>query len=258
VQHVIQFSTGIGSAIAAIRIAELHGTDNLVLLFADTTAEDPDNYRFGQDVAAYLGLTLTVVCDGRDPWQLFDDQSYLGNSRVAPCTYHLKIKPCRQWLTAHAPPDRSILYVGLDADPAARRPDADRAPAIARGWKPWTVRFPLLEDGHSLTKAQLLAESRARGIEPPAMYADGFAHANCGGACVRGGAAAWRRLLAVHPDRFARAEEREQHHRARRGDVAILRRTRNKVARPFPLSELRAEAEQAQGAAQFRPDLPRR
>ncbi|WTX01075.1 hypothetical protein OG216_47545 (plasmid) [Streptomycetaceae bacterium NBC_01309] len=205
-------------------------------------------------MAAYLGLTLTVVRDGRDPWQVFDDQSYLGNSRVAPCTLHLKIKPCRQWLTAHAPPDASVLYVGLDADPTARRPDADRGTAIVRGWLPWTVRFPLLEEEHPQTKAQLLAESRARGIEPPAMYADGFPHANCGGACVRGGAAAWRRLLAVHPDRFAHAEEREQHLRSRLGDVAILRRTRGRVARPFTLAELRAEAEEAKAPPQFRPD----
>ncbi|WP_436777176.1 hypothetical protein [Yinghuangia sp. YIM S09857] len=74
---------------------------------------------------------------------------------------------------------------------------------------------------------------------------------------MRGGAVAWRRLLAVHPDRFAHAEEREQHLRGRLGNVAVLRRTRGGVTRPFPLAELRAKAEAAKTPPQFRPDPSR-
>ena len=40
--HVVQCSGGIGSWAAAMRVAEEHGTDNLILLAADTKAEDPN------------------------------------------------------------------------------------------------------------------------------------------------------------------------------------------------------------------------
>ncbi|GIE90476.1 hypothetical protein [Actinoplanes regularis] len=86
--RVVQYSTGITSFCAALRIAEKYGTNNLVLLFADVLTEDPDNYRFLADSSRYLGVPVTRVCDGRTPWQLFGDVRYLGNSRLAPCTYH--------------------------------------------------------------------------------------------------------------------------------------------------------------------------
>lgn len=39
-QRVVNFSGGIGSWAAARRVADHHGTDGLVLLFADTLIED--------------------------------------------------------------------------------------------------------------------------------------------------------------------------------------------------------------------------
>ncbi|GAA2470923.1 hypothetical protein [Winogradskya humida] len=112
--HVVQFSGGIGSWAAAMRVAEEHGTDNLILLAADTKAEDPDLWRFVADAGAHFGVEPVIVADGRTPWQVFADQRFVGNSRIAPCSVHLKQKPCRRWLTEHADPDRTVLYVGID------------------------------------------------------------------------------------------------------------------------------------------------
>lgn len=53
-RHIVFFSSGIGSWAAAKRVAEQHGTENLVLLFADTGIEDQDNYRFLLDAADSL------------------------------------------------------------------------------------------------------------------------------------------------------------------------------------------------------------
>lgn len=39
-QHIVQYSGGIGSWAAAMRVAERHGVDDLVLLVADSRAED--------------------------------------------------------------------------------------------------------------------------------------------------------------------------------------------------------------------------
>jgi len=50
--HIAQFSGGAGSWGAAKRVAETHGTADLLLLFADTLIEDQDTYRFLLEGAA--------------------------------------------------------------------------------------------------------------------------------------------------------------------------------------------------------------
>jgi 3'-phosphoadenosine 5'-phosphosulfate sulfotransferase (PAPS reductase)/FAD synthetase len=238
--HVIQFSGGIGSALTAVRVAETHGTENMTLLIADTRAEDPDLWRFSDDVARLLGLELTVVGDGRDPWEVFADQRFLGNDRLAPCTFILKQKPCRDWMSEHAPPGDTIAYVGIEPNDRDRR----RIPAIARNWQPWRTEFPLA-DGPDATKDELLDEVRALGIRPPRLYELGFPHNNCGGSCVRAGQRQWLHLLATLPERYAHAEAKEEELRKLLGDVAILRDRRGGTSRPLPLAELRARGQAA-------------
>jgi 3'-phosphoadenosine 5'-phosphosulfate sulfotransferase (PAPS reductase)/FAD synthetase len=231
-RHVIQMSGGIGSWAAAQRVAAEHGTGDLVLLFADTLVEDPDLYRFLDDAAAQLGVPITRVADGRTPFEVFRDQRFLGNNRIAPCTVHLKQQPCRAWLAAHADLADTILYIGVDHSEERRRP------AIERGWAPWMTAFPLCEPP-LLSKAEMLAWARSLGLRTPAMYDRGFAHNNCQGACVRAGQRQWLHLLATDPDLYARKEREEQQLREQLGDVAILRDRRGGGSRPLTLAELR-------------------
>ncbi|MFK0047981.1 hypothetical protein ACIQU4_28610 [Streptomyces sp. NPDC090741] len=242
--HVIQFSGGIGSALTAVRVAERHPGEQITLLIADTRVEDPDLWRFSEDVAGLLGVELTVVRDGRTPWEVFADQRFLGNDRLAPCTFHLKQKPCREWMEKHAPPGDTIAYVGIEPNDRDRR----RRQAIARNWQPWRTEFPLA-DGPDATKDALLDEVRALGIRPPRLYELGFSHNNCGGACVRAGIRQWRHLLATLPERYAEAELQEERLRAQLGDVAILRDRRGGKCRPLPLAALREREETAAGTA---------
>lgn len=239
--HVVQLSSGVGSFLAACRVAEQHGTTNLVLLFADVKTEDEDNYRFLHQAAARLGVPVTIVTEGRTPAQVMRDEHFLGNARFTPCTRALKLEPCRAWLAEHADPADTILYVGIDSS------ETRRCAGIAAGWVPWPVRFPMCEPPH-LAKPQMLALTRSHGIEPPRMYAQGFAHANCAGACVRGGIGHWRRLLHVNPELFAQWEVFEAEMRQRHGDVAILRRQRDGVRALYPLAELRRDATAPQAA----------
>ncbi|MFI1796581.1 hypothetical protein ACH427_04375 [Streptomyces sp. NPDC020379] len=237
--HVVMWSGGITSWATARHVIQTHGAASTTLLFADTNAEDPDLHRFNREASAQLGLPITRVTDPRerDPWQVFQDASWLGNTRIAQCSHALKQDPCRAWLTANTDPTDTMLYVGIDWT------ETHRMPAIAKGWAPWTVEAPLTRAPY-LDKRDLLAELETLGIRRPRLYRLGFEHNNCGGSCVKGGQAQWLRLLEVFPDRYAKAEAHEARMRIKLGDVAILRDRTGGTTKPLTLAELRRRAEQ--------------
>src|SRR5580658_11077551 len=51
-KHLVQFSTGAASAEVAWRVVAEHGSDDVVLLTADTLVEDADNWRFAEEIVA--------------------------------------------------------------------------------------------------------------------------------------------------------------------------------------------------------------
>jgi hypothetical protein len=230
-------SGGITSWATAVRVKDRVGAQDLTLLFADTLAEDEDLYRFLGDMEKDLELPVTRVADGRTPWQVFSDRKYIGNTRIAPCSVHLKQDPCRKWLTENAVPEDTVLYVGIDWMEAHRRP------GVERGWAPWRVEFPLFDPPRH-DKNWWIHEARRRGLAEPRLYRLGFAHNNCGGACIKGGQKQWRHLLETFPDRFAANEHAEAHLREQLGtDATILRDRTGGTTKPLPLSELRRRAQ---------------
>lgn len=239
------FSSGAGSWAAARRVADTYGTDGLVLLFADVrgdstdphVGEDPDNYRFLAEAAADVGGELVIVADGRTIWQVFRDKRFLGNTRLANCSHLLKQEPARRWLAEHADPERTTLHVGIDWS------ESHRLPAVERGWQPYRVTAPLTEPPY-LDREAVLADLRRRGIAPPRLYDLGFAHANCGGGCVKAGQGQFIHLLRTMPERYARWEAEEAALRDHLGkDVAILRDRTGGPVRPLTLTELRERHE---------------
>lgn len=237
-KHVVMFSGGVGSWATAKRVAERHRTKGLVLLFADTKVEDPDLYRFRDEAAADVDGELVVVADGRTPFEVFHDDRFLGNQRLANCSKYLKIKPCREWMEANCDPDDTTIYVGIDWT------EQHRIPSNRAGWAPYRVEFPMCDPPY-VDKRQMLEQLDAAGIARPAAYAEGFPHNNCGQqGCVRGGQAYWALMLRARRDAFLRSEEQEQQLREHLGaDVAILRdRTGGKV-RPMTLREYRERVE---------------
>ncbi|MFM9656795.1 hypothetical protein [Streptomyces scabiei] len=241
-QHVVMWSGGITSWATARHVIAEHGTASTTLLFADTLIEDEDLYAFNEAASAQLGIPITRVADGRDPWQVFEDKRWLGNTRIAQCSHALKQEPCRVWLAEHTDPANTALYVGIDWT------ETERLPAIVRGWAPWTVSAPLTAPPYR-DKAQLLAEAQKAGLSIPRLYRLGFAHNNCGGGCVKGGQAQWARLLEVFPDRYARAERAETKMRTLLGkDVSILRDRTGGTTKPLTLATLRKRIEDARAA----------
>jgi hypothetical protein len=244
-------SSGVGSAYMAQLVVDRYGTDAVTLLFADVRredgedweAEDQDNYRFLDEIVPIIGAELVTVSDGRGVWGVAEASHMIPNNRAPFCSRILKHEPCAKWLEANCWHGSTTLYVGIDIT------EIDRCEGIAARWAPWPVEFPLCEKPYPL-KTDALDWCRSVGVEPPAMYSEGFAHANCAGACVRMGNGAAELLLRRRPDTFARLEAKENEMRAKYGNVSILvDRRGGGPRRPYPLSKLRAEIEAREASA---------
>jgi len=215
-QHVVMFSGGIGSWAAAKRVAASHGTEGMTLLFADTKIEDADLYRFIREAAVNVGAPLVTLAEGRTPWEVFRDKRFLGNPRVDLCSRILKREVLDSWLAEHGDPETTTVYVGIDWS------EVHRIERLAERRKPWRYEAPLCDPPY-LTKDDCLAWARREGLEPPRLYALGFAHNNCGGGCVKAGIGHFAHLAKALPDVFAEWEANEEKMRNQLGDVSILR-----------------------------------
>ena len=240
-RHVVMFSSGISSWAAAQRVKEAHPQEEILLLFADVKMEDEDNYRFLVDAVHNLALPVIWPVDpkGRDVWDVFRSERFLGNTRADPCSKFLKRQPMRRWLEKNCDPKKTTVYIGYDWEEPHRIENA------ARYWKPWPLRAPLAEPPF-LSKDQVmdLARDQDPPLEPPRLYAQGFPHANCGGFCVKAGQAQFLHLLKTMPDRYAYHEEKERQFRAWIGkDVAILRDRTGGTTKPLTLEALRRRHE---------------
>lgn len=244
--HVVMYSGGAGSWAAAKRAAAEHGAENVTLLFSDTgpadrqehQGEDEDLYRFLTEGAKNIGSELVIVRDGRDIWQVFHDDRFLGNSRLANCSKFLKQAPAHKWLAENASPTATI-YVGIDWT------EEHRLPAVVKAYAPRPVRAPLCEetllDKHEVMDMMLEAKIVAPRLYRAPFY---FSHNNCGGFCVRAGQKQFVRLLETMPERYAYHEAKEQELREYLGkDVSIMKDRRGGTSKPLTMRDLRLRVE---------------
>lgn len=241
-KHVVMYSGGIGSWAAAKRVIEQHGTEDTILLFTDTKIEDEDLYRFLNETALKMGVDLVWLEDGRDPWQVFKDVKWIGNSRIAQCSHLLKQKVSREWVEANFKPDEAVLYVGIDWT------EIHRLPSIEKNWKPYTLKAPMTESPY-WDKQEMLRALKRDGIKRPRLYDMGFAHNNCGGFCVRAGQGHFINLLQTKRDLYLyhESKELEMQRYLGRTDISILTRTVNGKEETLTLRRLREEWESGLG-----------
>ena len=253
----------------------------LTLVFTDTLCEDQDAYRFliegaanvfgvypppgsvpeiddfpaWEDRAAYkafvLGLAaqtmrwlpgLQWLSDGRDPWDVYEAERFLGNSRADPCSKILKRKVADRWLAQNCDPAATQVIVGLDYEEIERF-EGDgksrkglRATAAEAGW---TFIAPLCDQPYWSWQRRIERVRNAR-LWVPRLTQLGFAHNNCGGFCCKGGQGHWKLMLRTFPERYAYAEAREQQIRDLLGDVSMLTDRRGGDGKkPLTLAALR-------------------
>lgn len=279
-QRVVMFSGGEGSWAAARRVAERHGTANLTLLFTDTLLEDTDLYRFliegacnvlgvpapadlvkaaasmpefhedeeariaalkslRERVTVYLP-PLVWLAEGRDPWTVFFDERFLGNSSKDPCSKILKRKQIDGWMSEMCDPSLATFYVGIDWA-EKHRYERLRDRHADHGWH---YEAPLC-DAPYLTKIDVARAVREQGIRRARLYTLGLSHNNCGGGCIKAGQGHWLRVYRMLPKVYAWWEAKEQAIREYLGKpVSILTdRSDDNVKKPLTLRELRERIE---------------
>ncbi len=251
-QHIVMFSGGVGSWAAAKRVAKAHGTENLVLLFTDTLIEDEDLYRFIVEAAENVGGDFVRIADGRTPWEVFRDVRMIGNTRIDPCSYHLKRKLARKWIEENTTPDSSIIYVGIDWTEVNRLAGTGSKQGKGSGgmranWFPWRIEAPMTKPPY-LSKSQMIELLRAEGIAPPRLYEMGFPHNNCGGFCIKAGQSHFAHLLRMLPERYAEHEQAEEDLRQElHKDISILRDRTGGETSPMTLRAFRVRLQDTSG-----------
>lgn len=201
---------------------------------------------------------LVWLADGRTPWEVFADESFLGNSRVDPCSKILKRQLLDQYIGKRFDQNNSVCVVGVgrwerhrfEGQWVNRRKNGE----IVREWKPglrdrmkakgWTFVAPLIDHNPAIDRYDLPRLADEAGLEVSSAYDDGFSHDNCGGECVKGGQSHWAMMYRLRRDRFDHAERRENELRARLGNVSMMADRRGGAGkRPLPLAEFRQRLE---------------
>lgn len=238
IKHLVMFSGGACSYMAAKRVIQRHGNDGVVLLFADTLIEDPTLYEFLDSSSKFLGVPLVKISDGRTPFEVFEDVRFLGNSRIDPCSRILKRDLLNKWREDNCDVETCLTHFGLDFN------EPHRLKRVVEKHAPWKVAAYMTERP-VVTKEMMLEEIKQDGLVPCELYTHGFSHANCGGGCIKSGIAQFRLLLDRYPDRYKVWEEAEQKIRTQLDkDVAILKDTRDKSgSSPLTLKTLRERIE---------------
>ena len=243
-RHVLMFSGGVGSWAAAKRVVEKYGADKVTLLFADTKMEDADLYRFITEAAKNVGAPLTTICDGRTPWEVFHDERFLGNSRIDPCSKHLKRIPSARWLRDNCNPAETVVYVGIDWTESHRYDDGKGGGIRPRQEQAgWIYKAPMCDPPY-MSKRDMIMWMKSEGIEPPRLYKQGFAHNNCGGFCCKAGQGHFANLLRVNPILYQYHEQKEIEIREYLdADVSMMVDTSHGVKRPLTMKMVRDRIE---------------
>jgi hypothetical protein len=207
-----------------------------------------------RDKALMAFPEMVWLVEGRDPWEVYRDERYVGNSRIDPCSKITKRKPLERWRNRNCDPVNDVIVWGIGEHEAHRydREELDKKTGALtrRGIKPrlaadgWQCAAPLIElPPHPLKDLNVAIY----GLQSQRLYAMGYAHGNCGGKCSKAGMAHWQLRYRVQPDRYAYDAMMERKCREHIGKGTFLTETVNKVKRPLSLDEFALRLARAPG-----------
>jgi hypothetical protein len=193
-KHIICYSGGESSALAAIDTVYKFGNENVILVNHDMhfSVEHTDIKRFKREVAEYLRLPITYVNYKDASMDQFDvcveaKAFKVGNGSEL-CTSRLKTGPFMKYLLKEHPEKNVICYYGFDMSESLR---IQRRSQIM-GVQGYATAFPLANNQHAIKTTEAI------GISRPLTY-DVFKHGNCIG-CLKAGWQHWYIVYCTRPD----------------------------------------------------------
>ncbi|MDU5424514.1 MAG: hypothetical protein E6123_06590 [Clostridiales bacterium] len=204
VKHVVLYSGGHSSALAAIETVRRYGAENTILLNHDINprTEDADIKRFKREVAEYLGLPIAYAnmadVSQKDHFDVCVEQKAFkyGMQSSAICTRKLKMEPFSRWLSGQ---DSSSLELVYGFDETEQKRIARRTRIM--GEQGYRCVYPL-------TSQIELRNIEDIGIRRPDTYKT-YRHANCIG-CLKAGRQHWYCVYCLRPDIWDKAKWAEQ------------------------------------------------
>lgn len=198
------FSGGASSSYLAYLVVKEYGREDTILLHTPTYAEDPDADRFRKEVAEYLGMEITVEEDGRDLWELIEDNNCLPSYFIPFCTTDLKIKQSRKfWNRLKDQGLDFIVHFGYGAD-EWRRVQKQLVRFEKEGIKSKYLIFERRIDDKEIKR--IIQEDWE--IELPRAYKY-LKHNNCI-PCFKGGKGHFKQVAKYYPEQFKRAMALEE------------------------------------------------
>jgi hypothetical protein len=196
---------------------------------------------------------LVWLVEGRDPWEVFRDGKYLGNTRVDSCSKTLKRRMLDRWRRQTCNPATDVFSVGI-GEHERHRFEGGRGKAglqAIMAEQGWNYHAPLLGNPY-LFPSYRYAPLSDIGPPEPRLYARGYVHNNCGGFCIKAGLAHWQNRLRVDPQRYAYDAMMERKSREFIGteSATILRDRRGGRTVPMSLDVFRARLER-EGAENY-------
>lgn len=175
------------------------------------------------------------------PWYIYEQQGFLGNSRIASCSAIIKQRLALEYVKGTFPNKDIEVNFGIDWE------ESHRMTAPTKHWSPYvaSVKFPLNEAPWS-TSDERKKRMGDDGVGVPRMYQMGFPHHNCGGFCCRAGQGHFKMLLEempkvfdYHADREARLASRLKVETGK--NYSIVTKQINKEKVPYTLRQLEAD-----------------
>ena len=206
IKHIVCYSGVHSSAVVALNVVARYGKDNVILLNHDLSSfvEHQDIKRFKDEVAAYLGLSITYA--NHPKWNTMDQfdvsvntKSFKGATGMAICTSLLKTKPFNDYLKANFADKNCVIYYGFDKNEMHR---VQRRASILAG-QGFKSDYPL-----ALWPELKYTSTTEIGIERPLAYTN-FKHANCTG-CLKAGKQHWYIVYCTRPDIWEKAKKAEE------------------------------------------------
>lgn len=209
-KHVVCFSGGHSSALAAIEAVRKCGKDNVILLNHDISpnVEDADIKRFKDDISNYLGIPITYA--NMDGWETTDPldvcraiKAFKVGNGTALCTNRLKTEPFYKWLSDNFPSnpfewreDVRIIYGfdGYEIDRITRRVGV-------------LAKMGYLTDYPLATWHRTIEDTESAGIPRPRTYKI-YNHANCQ-ACLKSKKRQWYLTFCLRPDLWEKGKKAE-------------------------------------------------